>query len=327
MVEPGYTTVDYDYSTYAEPTTQVSPYEDDYVHIPTRPMATYEHRAAPVSDMRDVAGWERDFLDRSRLYHEDFNEYDKEDWDTDLWKQQTLKYGLDDERDALEGDMSLMQDAERAQNDQWWETYRKATTEEELEYGSGHGKSNGPAYGYEDDFGYGLYTKVDVRETLLHANELWNADVLSVRQQWRTDLASERQAHRDAVAMIVANYDTEVAEIKAAMLAARASKRADVAAINGNLRADVSSMIAKSHADVADENTGHNALVLEMLEAVDYYGSHADIVTLLDSAGEGDIDIFGSADLRAFHLKRQNDVYRSDEAPASYWGHPSSGYY
>merc|ERR1719313_1641890 len=91
--------VAYDYYTYAEPTTQVSPYEDDYIHIPTRPMATYEHRTAPYAEHREVVGWDRDFIDRSRPYHEDFNEYDKEDWDTDLWKQQTLKYGLDDERD------------------------------------------------------------------------------------------------------------------------------------------------------------------------------------------------------------------------------------
>ena len=323
-VEPGYSVTTYDEVKYAKPATMTGPYQEDYLTIPNKPMKTWEYRAEPTAEHRHVTGYDRTFADRSRLYHLDFNEYDKEDWDTDLWAQQVLSYDLDDERDSIEQDMSLVQDGERAEFDDWWETYRKATTDEELEYGYSNQRHGHSEYGYEEDYGYGLYTKVDVRETLLRTNELWNADVTTVRQTQRDTLAAERQAHRDTVAAIVADYDTEVAEIKAAMLAARAAKRADVETMYGNLRTEVATLIATSHAEVADENKAHQALVLELLEAVDYHGAHADVRGLLEMAGEGDIDIFGGDDLRAFHLKKQGDVYRNDMPPSSYWPQVSS---
>jgi len=228
------------------------------------------------------------------------NEYEREDWDTDLWAQQLFRYDLDDQRDRLERELTYAQDKKRAELDEVWEFYKKKTqykydheTEEAYEgYDDYYYKPKGPEVDAYDN-----YDKLDVRESMLRANQLWDDDVLALRQAWRETLEAERQAHRDAVAEIVARREAEIAGLKQAVIDRRLTKRAEVAAANAALDAAVRQLIIDGNMEVAALNDVHQELVLEILEAVDYYGEEADIKLILTQAGEGNIDLYGDQEV------------------------------
>merc|ERR1719198_715728 len=213
------------------------------------------------------------------------NEYEREDWDTDLWAQQLFRYDLDDQRDRLERELTYAQDKKRAELDEVWEFYKKKT-----QYKYYH--PEGPEVDAYDN-----YDKLDVRESMLRANQLWDDEVLATRQAWRETLEAERQAHRDAVAEIVARREAEIAGLKQAVIDRRLAKRAEVEAANAALDAAIRQLIADGNAEVAALNDVHQELVLEVLEAVDYYGEEADIKLILTQAGEGNIDLYGEQDV------------------------------
>ena len=178
-------------------------------------------------------------IDRSRAIYEGMNEYEREDWDTDLWGQQLLRYELDDERDNLEVELTYAQDKKRAELDEVWEFYKKKTQYRYDDYKtSGYGEEK-DHYAHE----YTYYDKLDVRETMLRANQLWDADVLGFRQAVREALEEEREAHRAEVAEIVARREAEIATLKAALIERRLQKREDLAHINAALDAEVRSLI------------------------------------------------------------------------------------
>merc|ERR1712156_710410 len=179
---------------------------------------------------------------------------EREVWDTDLWGQQVLRYELDDQRDSAERDLTYAQDEKRAELDEVWEFYKKKTQYKYDQYKTadhGHGD-------YADEYGsdYTHYDKLDVRETMLRANQLWDADVLTMRQAVREGLEAEREAHR-----------------------------ADLAQVNAALDAEVRSLISQGNDEVEKLNDIHQELVLSILEAVDYYGEEADIKLILTQAG------------------------------------------
>merc|ERR1712046_93992 len=155
---------------------------------------------------------------------------------------------------------------------------------------------------YADEYGsdYTHYDKLDVRETMLRANQLWDADVLALRQAVREGLEAEREAHRAEIASIVAHREAEIAAVKAA------------------LDAEVRSLIAQGNDEVERLNDIHQELVLSILEAVDYYGEEADIKLILTQAGEGGIDIYGGQDVKA--------LYREDREGTLEYQRYSSGY-
>ena len=178
-------------------------------------------------------------IDRSRAIYEGMNEYEREDWDTDLWGQQLLRYELDDARDNLEVELTYAQDKKRAELDEVWEFYKKKTQYRYDDYKtSGYGEEK-DHYAHE----YTYYDKLDVRETILRANQLWDADVLGFRQAVREALEEEREAHRAEVAEIVARREAEIATLKAALIERRLQKREDLAHINAALDAEVRSLI------------------------------------------------------------------------------------
>merc|ERR1712079_446551 len=153
---------------------------------------------------------------------------------------------------------------------------------------------------------------------MLRANQLWDDEVLATRQAWRETLEAERQAHRDAVAEIVARREAEIAGLKQAVIDRRLAKRAEVEAANAALDAAIRQLIADGNAEVAALNDVHQELVLEILEAVDYYGEEADIKLILTQAGEGGIDIYGGQDVKA--------LYREDREGTLEYQRYSSGY-
>merc|ERR1712156_328222 len=226
--------------------------------------------------------------DRSRdSIYGGMNEYEREDWDTDLWGQQVLRYELDDQRDSAERDLTYAQDKKRAELDEVWEFYKKKTQYKYDQY-----KTADHGYGdYADEYGsdYTHYDKLDVRETMLRANQLWDADVLTMRQAVREGLEAERVA-----------------------------KRADLAQVNAALDAEVRSLISQGNDEVEKLNDIHQELVLSILEAVDYYGEEADIKLILTQAGEGGIDIHGGQDVKA--------LYREDREGTLEYQRYSSGY-
>lgn len=255
--------------------------------------------------------------DRSRdSIYGGMNEYEREDWDTDLWGQQALRYELDDQRDSAERDLTYAQDKKRAELDEVWEFYKKKTQYKYDQY-----KTADHGYGdYADEYGsdYTHYDKLDVRETMLRANQLWDADVLAMRQAVREGLEAEREAHRAEIASIVAHREAEVASLKQAIIDRRMAKRADLAQVNAALDAEVRSLIAQGNDEVERLNDIHQELVLAILEAVDYYGEEADIKLILTQAGEGGIDIYGGQDVKA--------LYREDREGTLEYQRYSSGY-
>lgn len=252
-------------------------------------------RTLPVEPDMELAS-----VRRSRGIYDGMNEYEREDWDTDLWAQQLFRYDLDDQRDRLERELTYAQDKKRAELDEVWEFYKKKTqykydheTEEAYEgYDDYYYKPKGPEVDAYDN-----YDKLDVRESMLRANQLWDDDVLATRQAWRETLEAERQAHRDAVAEIVARREAEIAGLKQAVIDRRLVKRAEVEAANAALDAAVRQLIIDGNMEVAALNDIHQELVLEILEAVDYYGEEADIKLILTQAGEGNIDLYGEQDV------------------------------
>lgn len=276
----------------------------DYLY-PQRQVLAWDNYKAPSSTKRDAKLWEREQGDWSRPQYDGMNEYDKEDYDVDVWGQILVGYDLDDDRDQLEGDMSLIMDSWRAEMDDWWESYR--TIAEKKEYKN-----------EEVDCGYGMYTRIDVRETILRANQLWNADVLAARAHWRTTLKNGRAAHLAETEAIVAKYDAQVEKVRARLIALRTEKRAATTKILGELRAEVEALIAASHAQVAEINAKHNELVLELNEAVDMYGAEADIKLILTKASEGGLDLYGEKQVRA--------LIREDVDGTYYGTYPSAVY-
>jgi len=265
--------------------------------------------------------------DRSRAIYQGMNEYEREDWDTDLWGQQLLRYELDDQRDELERDLTYAQDKKRAELDEVWEFYKKKTQYRYDDYKmpQSHGE-------YGDDYAedsykaeYTHYDKLDVRETMLRANQLWDADVLALRQAIREALEAEREAHRAEIAEIVARREAEIAALKKAVIDRRVQKRGDLAAINAALDAEVRSLIAQGNAEVERLNDMHQELVLTILEAVDYYGEEADIKLILTQAGEGGIDLYGQQDVKALYREDRQAELKQQRYSAGYT-RPAYGY-
>ena len=257
-------------------------------------------------------------VDRSRAIYEGMNEYEREDWDTDLWGQQLLRYELDDVRDAEERATTLAQDVKRAELDEVWEFYRKKTTYryDQPAYGHGYGDE------YAEEETYDKYDRLDVRETILRANQLWDADVQATRQQYRETLEAERQAHRDQVAEIVARREAELASIKAAIIERRLQKRADLAELNAALDAQTRQILADAQAEVNALNAAHQELVLQVLEAVDLYGEEADVKLILSQAGEGDIDLYGEQTVKALYKEDRDAEYKTTKYQTVSQGRP-----
>merc|ERR1711965_566783 len=129
---------------------------------------------------------------------------------------------------------------------------------------------------YGDDYGYGYgqkkvqqenlydnYDKLDVRETILRANQLWDGDVLD-------------QAIRD--------------------------------------------LIAAGNAEVGALNDTHQALVLRILEAVDWQGEESDIKLILTQAGESDIDLYGETDVSGLGEEERTASWNPAQYTSSSWG-------
>merc|ERR1712141_302551 len=257
-------------------------------------------RTLPVEADRDLAS-----VRRARDVYAGMTEYEREDWDTDLWGQQLLRYDLDDQRDRLERELTYAQDKVRAELDEVWEFYKKEdaykydrspTVQAKKDYG----------YGAEEDEGtledlYDEYDRVDVRETMLRANQLWDGDVLAFRQGWRELNEAEREAHRAAVAEIVARREAEIAGLKQAVIERRIVKRGEVDAANAQLDDAIRTLIAVANAEVETLNDTHQELVLDVLEAVDYFGEEADLKLILAEAGEGSVDLYGDQDVHALY--------------------------
>ena len=259
-------------------------------------------RTLPTEAERDLAS-----VRRARDVYAGMTEYEREDWDTDLWGQQLLRYDLDDQRDRLEREVTYAQDKVRAELDEVWEFYKK---EDSYKYDRSPAvqakKDYGYGYGEEADEGtledlYDEYDRVDVRETMLRANQLWDGDVLAFRQGWRELNEAEREAHRAAVAEIVARREAEIAGLKQAVIERRIVKRGEVDAANAQLDDAIRTLIAVANAEVETLNDTHQELVLDVLEAVDYFGEEADLKLILAEAGEGSVDLYGEQDVHALY--------------------------
>lgn len=266
-------------------------------------------RSAPVEADRELAS-----VRRARAIYKGMNEYEREDWDTDLWGQQLLRYDLDDQRDVDERVSTYAQDILRAELDEVWEFYKKKT-----QYKYEKTEAYGESYG-EDYDQYDHYDKLDVRETMLRANQLWDADVLALRQMTREDLEAERQAHRDEVAEIVARREAEIASLKQAIIDRRLAKRAEVDAANAQLDAEVRALIVDANLRVEELNDIHQELVLRVVESVDYFGEEADIKLILTQAGEGNIDLYGQQEVRALYQEDREAEWQPTKYTASSYG-------
>merc|ERR1711976_1133235 len=139
-------------------------------------------RTLPVEAEMELAS-----VVRARSIYDGMNEYEREDWDTDLWAQQLFRYDLDDQRDRLERELTYAQDKVRAELDEVWEFYKKEDAYKYDRSPTVQAKKTYGGYGKEEDEGtledlYDNYDRVDVRETMLRANQLWDGDVLAFRQ-------------------------------------------------------------------------------------------------------------------------------------------------
>merc|ERR1711915_726499 len=97
--------------------------------------------------------------------------------------------------------------------------------------------------------------------------------------------------------MGVAHREAEIAALKQALIDRRMAKRGDLAMVNAALDAEIRSLISQGNAEVERLNDIHQELVLDILEAVDYYGEEADIKLILTQAGEGNIDLYGDQEV------------------------------
>ena len=283
-------------------------------------------RTLPVEAERELAS-----IRRAREIYEPMTEYEREDWDVDLWGQQLFRYDLDDQRDRLERELTYAQDKIRAEKDEIWEFYKKKTQykydnedqgdigEDDMgdDYGYGYGTKAKPV---QQENLYDNYDKLDVRETILRANQLWDKDVLDYRQAWRELNEQTRQGHRDAVAEIVARREAEIAGLKAAVIERRLDKRADLAVANAELDQAIRDLIAAGNAEVGALNDTHQALVLRILEAVDWQGEESDIKLILTQAGEGDIDLYGDVDVSGLWEEERTASWNPAVQTSSSWG-------
>lgn len=308
----------YGYQQVAAPTTWAQPVYAQPTHEYLGPAKvlnwTPTEREALARD-GSVEAWAD--VDRSRAIYEGMNEYEREDWDTDLWGEQLLKYELDDQRDEQEKRLTYAQDVKRAELDEVWEFYKKKTQYRYDQYAQVEKDE------YESEYDH--YDKLDVRETMLKANQLWDDEVLALRQMVREALEAERQAQRDEVAEIVARREAEIASIKAAIIERRLQKRADLAQLNAALDAEVRSLIAQGNAEAGELQDIHQALVLEILETVDIYGEEADIKLILTQAGEGQIDLYGQQDVKALYREDREAELKEQRYVQGYtqraWGY------
>ena len=280
-------------------------------------------RTLPVEAERELAS-----IRRAREIYEPMTEYEREDWDVDLWGQQLFRYDLDDQRDRLERELTYAQDKQRAEKDEIWEFYKKKTqykydaaepVEVEEDYGDDYGYGYGKKAVQQENL-YDNYDKLDVRETILRANQLWDKDVLDYRQAWRELNEQTRAGHRAAVAEIVARREAEIAGLKAAVIERRLDKRADLAVANAELDQAIRDLIAAGNADVAALNDTHQALVLRVLEAVDWQGEESDIKLILTQAGEGDIDLYGDVDVSGLWEEERTASWNPAQYTSSSWG-------
>jgi len=229
----------------------------------------------------------------------------------------------------LERELTYAQDKQRAEKDEIWEFYKKKT---QYKYDSeDQGDIGEDDHG--DDYGYGMgtkpvqqenlydaYDKLDVRETILRANQLWDKDVLDYRQAWRELNEETRAGHRAAVAEIVARREAEIAGLKAAVIERRLDKRADLAVANAELDQAIRDLIAAGNAEVGALNDTHQALVLRILEAVDWQGEESDIKLILTQAGEGDIDLYGEVDVSGLWEEERTASWNPAVQTSSSWG-------
>jgi len=268
-------------------------------------------RSAPVEADKELAS-----IRRARSIYQGMNEYEREDWDTDLWGQQLLRYDLDDQRDRDERVSTYEQDILRAELDEVWEFYKKKT-----QYKYDKQPASDCADSYAEDYDhYDHYDKLDVRETMLRANQLWDADVLMTRQMAREELEAERVAHRAEVSEIVARREAEIASLKQAIIERRLAKRAEVDAASDALDAEVRSLIVAANDEVERLNDMHQELVLRVVESVDYYGEESDIKLILTQAGEGNIDLYGQQEVRALYQEDREAEWEPTKYTASSYG-------
>jgi hypothetical protein len=308
------------YGYHAQPTVYHAPHYEQQTAQPLYAQTTNEYfgpakvlnwtktereildRTLPSEAERDLAS-----VRRARDVYAGMTEYEREDWDTDLWGQQLLRYDLDDQRDRLERELTYAQDKVRAELDEVWEFYKKEDSYQYDRSPAPAKKDYGYGYGYaETDEGtledlYDNYDRCDVRETMLRANQLWDGDVLAFRQGWRELNEAEREAHRGAVAEIVARREAEIAGLKQAVIERRIVKRGEVDAANAQLDDAIRTLIAVANAEVETLNDTHQELVLDVLEAVDYFGEEADLKLILSEAGEGSVDLYGEQDVHALY--------------------------
>jgi len=308
------------YGYHAQPTVYHAPHYEQQTAQPLYAQTTNEYfgpakvlnwtktereildRTLPTEAERDLAS-----VRRARDVYAGMTEYEREDWDTDLWGQQLLRYDLDDQRDRLERELTYAQDKVRAELDEVWEFYKKEDSYQYDRSPAPAKKDYGYGYGYaETDEGtledlYDNYDRCDVRETMLRANQLWDGDVLAFRQGWRELNEAEREAHRGAVAEIVARREAEIAGLKQAVIERRIVKRGEVDAANAQLDDAIRTLIAVANAEVETLNDTHQELVLDVLEAVDYFGEEADLKLILSEAGEGSVDLYGEQDVHALY--------------------------
>merc|ERR1712032_867212 len=217
------------------------------------------------------------------------------------------RYDLDDQRDRLERELTYAQDKIRAEKDEIWEFYKKKTQYKhdddrvlaDEDYGDDHGYGYGQKKAVQQENLYDNYDKLDVRETILRANQLWDGDVLMYRQAWRELNEETRAGHRAAVAEIVARREAEIAGLKAAVIERRMDKRADLAVANAEL---------------------DQALVLRILEAVDWQGEESDIKLILTQAGESDIDLYGETDVSGLWEEERTASWNPAKMTSSAWG-------
>jgi hypothetical protein len=307
------------YGYHAQPTVYHAPHYEQQTAQPLYAQTTNEYfgpakvlnwtkterevldRTLPSEAERDLAS-----VRRARDVYAGMTEYEREDWDTDLWGQQLLRYDLDDQRDRLERELTYAQDKVRAELDEVWEFYKKEDSYQYDRSPAPAKKSYGYGYEAETDMGtledlYDNYDRCDVRETMLRANQLWDGDVLAFRQGWRELNEAEREAHRGAVAEIVARREAEIAGLKQAVIERRIVKRGEVDAANAMLDDAIRTLIAVANAEVETLNDTHQELVLDVLEAVDYFGEEADLKLILSEAGEGSVDLYGEQDVHALY--------------------------
>ena len=97
-------------------------------------------------------------------------------------------------------------------------------------------------------------------------------------------------------------------------------KRADLAVANAELDQAIRDLIAAGNAEVGALNDTHQALVLRILEAVDWQGEESDIKLILTQAGESDIDLYGETDVSGLWEEERTASWNPAKMTSSAWG-------